>query len=261
MEQFSEQLTSPEQADWQKRFIDRAGEYWTQFVVDRPQDRWQLAFFWARQGRIDQALNLLERIWRDAPPAGLAQLFLAVMDRDSLTETQSQRMEKIMADALVEHDRPATLLVRLATVRDRQQRYDDSEALYRECLEKYQNDVAAMNNLAVLLANRKIKLDEAERLVEKAIKIAGPIGALLDSRATVRMARGRMAQAISDLQLAVVDKATPLRYFHLAQAYFQDGKRAEATQAIKKAIALGLDPDDLHPLEGPAYDRLKGLLK
>jgi tetratricopeptide (TPR) repeat protein len=130
----------------------------------------------------------------------------------------------------------------------------------RTAAERDENNLGAMNNLAVLLALQKRDLNEARRLVEKAIEIGGPQPALLDSRASVYLALGQPQQALSDLQQVVGEDPRPNRQFHLALAYFQVGQEKAAAQALADGRKLGLTADKLHPLERPDYRDLTAKL-
>ena len=130
----------------------------------------------------------------------------------------------------------------------------------RTAAERDEHNVGAMNNLAVLLALQKRDLTEARQLVEKVIEIAGPLPALLDSRASVYLAQGKPREALSDLQQVVGEDPRPNRQFHLALAYFQVGQEKAAAQALADGRKLGLTPDKLHPLERPDYRDLTAKL-
>ena len=118
-----------------------------------------------------------------------------------------------------------------------------------------------MNNLAVLQALQGVKLDESLKLVNHAMELAGPLGAMLDSRATVYIAMNNPEKAIEDMKAAVADKETPVRLFHLAQAYALAGDNAKAKTAFDKALKKGLTKDLLQPLEVPAFEKLRQLLR
>ena len=81
----------------------------------------------------------------------------------------------------------------------------------RTAAERDENNLGAMNNLAVLLALQKRDLSKARQLVEKAVEIAGPLPALLDSRASVYLALGKPEQALTDLQQVVGEEPRPNR--------------------------------------------------
>jgi len=116
-----------------------------------------------------------------------------------------------------------------------------------------------MNYLAVLLALQGIKLDESLKLVNQAIEIAGPVAAMLDSRATVRMAVGEPDKALEDMAEALNDAETPVRLFHQAQAYEKAGQPNAAAAVMEKAMQKGLTKSMLQPLELPAFEKLRQL--
>ena len=95
--------------------------------------------------------------------------------------------------------RSAPLLISLAETQAALGRPQDSEKVYREILGKDPSDVAACNNLSLILALQKTKLDEALALVNKAIEGYGPQGAFLDTRAVIWIARHEPRRAIEDL--------------------------------------------------------------
>ena len=83
-------------------------------------------------------------------------------------------------------------------------------------LRQKSDNVVVLNNLAVLLALQGVKLDESLTIINHAIEIAGPISAMLDSRASVYTAMDRPRQALKDLDDAMSDGETPVHLFHQA---------------------------------------------
>ena len=96
-----------------------------------------------------------------------------------------------------------------------------------------------MNNLAVLLAQQGIKLDEALKLVNQAIDVFGAAGALLDSRASVYLAMGDTEKALADINRALAETESPVWLFHQAQAYERAGQHAKAAAAMERGPACG----------------------
>jgi len=177
------------------------------------------------------------------------------------TAAQLRRVERVVQGALEKLDRPIFLLEVMAQAYASQERYGEAEAFYREVIKKNSGAYRAMNNLAVLLALQGTKLPEALGLVARAIELAGPVASILDSRATVYLALDQPRKALDDLNKAIADEATPVRCFHQARAYQQNGERQRAIEAMKKAQKLGLKAPMLEPLERPAYQELLKLLK
>jgi len=219
-----------------------------------------LAAFLGRQGKLDEALDLLERAMDDSQLQDFLQALAVSVQNGSATATQLQRMEKMLEKALEKFSRPTPMLLLLAELKNRQERYDESENLYREVLKNNAGHAVAMNNLAVLLALQGKNLEEAISLINKAIEIAGPLGAMLDSRASVYIALGKSEEALKDIDAALVDAETPVRLFHKAQAFLVAGQEDAARNVFDKALKKNLTPEMLQPLERPVFERLHKLL-
>jgi cellulose synthase operon protein C len=226
-----------------------------------PGDQLRMAALLCRQGDVDGALALLEAKWRESQPQSIAETIVVMLREGKAGAHQRQRAEDVLIAALRQFDRPHLLLMALADFYTVEERYKEAERLYREILERNSMHAVAMNNLAVLLGHQKRNLDEALQLINRAIAIAGPVGAMLDSRATVYMALGQPQKALEDLEIAVSDDPSPIRLFHQAQAYEQAGRTAEAREALKKANAAGLTAEMLQRPELPVYAMLQKLLQ
>jgi uncharacterized protein HemY len=127
-------------------------------------------------------------------------------------------------------------------------------------LEGNPKDIAALNNLALLWALEGTALDRSLRLICQAIDIYGPIPQLLDTRATVYLARNESQKALNDLKMANTKAPDAAHYFHLAQAYQQLAQGQLASETLAEADRLGLRRDRLHPLERSTLDRIRAAL-
>ena len=194
-------------------------------------------------------------------PAALPSICSTFLQNEKIGKEQLQRLDQVLQEMLKQFDRPIPLLMVEADLCTRQGRFEDAESLYREVLKKSENNPYAMNNLAVLLALRHDKLDEAMTLINKAVEIAGPVGAMLDSRAIVYLALGDAEKSLADMTDALADAETPVRLFHQAQACQLAGQTDAAITAMGKALQKGLTKEKLHPLEIPAFDKLKESVK
>jgi tetratricopeptide (TPR) repeat protein len=215
-------------------------------VKEQPGQQLVLATFLARCGRYDEALTAADPAAPAAELASLAEASIEMFGSGSAGASQGQRLEKLLLAALEQHEHAAPLLLALAALRMRQDRFDDAILIYREALEKDPSNLVAMNNLALLLALQKKQPEESLKLIETAIAVAGPLPALLDTRASAYLAAGQPEKALADLAEAIKDEPRPNREFHLALA-------AEALGAARK---LGLKVDDLNSLERSAYQDL-----
>jgi tetratricopeptide (TPR) repeat protein len=264
LEQFARRLEDLGEEEMADRFIFDADTLCRKYVRQRPGREWLRVAFLARQDRIEEieeAVSLLEAVWFDTDPVATAAATAGLLRSSVATEAQLQRVEKVVREALEKFGRPIPLLQVLAQACTSQGRYREAEKFYREIIEKNSFAYEAMNNLAVLLALRRTKLQEALQLVNRAIELAGAAAPLLDSRASVYMALGQPRKALDDLKKAIAEEATPVRYFHQAQAYRQNGQPQAAIETLEEAQRLGLQPEMLEFLERPAYKRMLTLLK
>jgi len=259
LEELAHRLTESNQKPTAERYNQQAEMLYRVYVDQNKEQELLLVAFLGRQGRVDDALELLDRIWQDSNPAVLAQVS-SILQRDGKAgKEQMQRLDRILQAALKLFERPVPLLLTMAEIRTTQSRYAEAEGFYREVLQKNSGNAVAMNNLAVLLALQGIKLDESLKLVNQAIEIAGPVAAMLDSRATVRVAVGEYDKALEDMAEALTEAETPVRLFHQALAYEKAGQPNAAAAAMEKAVQKGLTKGMLQPLELPAFEKLRQL--
>lgn len=261
LEQFARRLRAAGEDRLAQRFVNDAEEMYRVYVRERPGTELLLAGFLGRQGKLDEALTLVERVWANSNPGVLAQTYFSMLQGGQATKAQLERAERIAQNALKRFDQPVLLLLAMAELRTLQGRYADAEGFYRRVLAKDGKHAVAMNNLAVLLALRGTKLREAMDLISRAIEISGPVAPMLDSRATVHIALNQPDEALSDLQRALTEGETPLRKLHQAQAFAKAGQAEKAVTALARARELGLDPDMLPPLERKAYHDLQTRLR
>ncbi len=209
----------------------------------------------ARQGRVDEALKIMEQALPKANAESLAGESLQVIAAANLSASQAARLDRMLQDAAAKKGRPVPILLVLGDLWLRQ-RPAAAVAIYREVLAKDENNIVALNNLALLLSLEKKDVAEALRLVDKAIDIAGPVRAILDTRAAARLANGQPQEALADLEDVIREDPQADRYFHQALAYWQLGQQRQAKEAFQAAQRLGLRPEGLLVLERPDYEEL-----
>jgi tetratricopeptide (TPR) repeat protein len=212
---------------------------------DKPQ---VLAGFLLRTGRVPEAFELFERAWDAAPPALVSSILAASLTK---ADVDSQVLSRA-ADAIVRHfptPPAASMLNDLAAVAELRQDFDQAEAHYREALRIAPDHVAALNNLAFLLALQHRNVSEAAQLTEKAFALAGPSPPLLDTRAQVAIAEGNLDAARIDREAVANEAPSAAAWFRLAIVYHQLKDQRKQREAAEKARRAGLVPRDLHLLE------------
>jgi cellulose synthase operon protein C len=223
----------------------------------RPEAGLPLAVFLGRRGRVPEAVDLCDRAWTAGARAeSVSQASVAVLYASMAGEDACRRVVGRMEEAIRKAPENAQLRFDLANVRILLGDYRDAEATFRQIYEKDKDNAASANNLAWLLSIQDGKVGEAIALIDDAIKLAGPMPSLLDTRGMASFAAGKVDAAVGDLEDATVSGPTPTRFFHLAQAYLAANRAKEAKEAMQEAKTLGLDEAKLHPRERKEFSRL-----
>ena len=167
-------------------------QYVARNQAKEPQSVLVLAEYLGRQGRTRKALDQCEAAWKTCPPELVADVCCGILLVADPDETQLRRVEGWFKDLIARqpaNDKPQISMAMLRTV---QGRYSEAETLYRQALSRNEGDVVALNNLAWLIAiKQEGKGAEALQLLGRAIDVAGPRAALLDTRAVIHMKMGR----------------------------------------------------------------------
>jgi tetratricopeptide (TPR) repeat protein len=223
----------------------------------------ELASFLGRHGRSREALELCDTARTTTPNLAIAAALGILASEPSVSVTDAQRVESWIdqavgtaeTDARIELECQRGILLALTG------RRDEAVALHRRLLEDDPTAVQVLNNFAWILALTGGDPDEALELIDRAVRIAGPLPALLDTRAIVYLVRGEPARALEDLSAALGSDPRPTYYVHLARARLAAGDRVGALEALDTADERGLRAADIDPLERDAYSALVAELR
>ena len=115
----------------------------------------------------------------------------------------------------------------------------------KEVLAKEPNHHASMNFLGYIYAELDRSLDEAERLLRRALELKPADGYYTDSLAWVYFKKGELEKAKEFLNLAL--RLIPnegVVFEHLGEVYLAEGNKKEALQLFGKALQVRLDDRD-----------------
>jgi tetratricopeptide (TPR) repeat protein len=138
----------------------------------------------------------------------------------------------------------------LSTVYSLQGEYEKSEEQLRLVLETDPDFALANNNLGYQMADRNVNVDEAERLIRRALDLdrrarkeiddgGGDNAAYLDSLGWVLFRKGKLAEAREWLEKAVAlpeGENDPTVWDHLGDVFAKLNESAKAKDAWKKAL-------------------------
>lgn len=249
LENFSAVLTQRGESVLAARFAEQAGSLWQAYRETGIQGDLAFARYLGRHDRLDEAIAVLDNALPKADLPECIGTLQELVASSSENEKALARIEPIIANQISVRGREQGLLIAEVELRTAQRRFDEVESLYRELLTRFpDNAMAIENNLAFLLALRGEKLDEALMLITSAIEKAGPFPTLIDTRGTVRLARGDLPLAIQDFREAIQQQPTANQYFHLAWALEKAGQPAEASKVFREAVNRGIAIRTVHPL-------------
>jgi len=243
-----------------KQFLDIARESYAEIAKVDPKRTLALAAYLARIGEIKESLELLRG--SDLPPDEVGELIQGVLQTGSLKEADARELVGVAQTVQAKHPKNVSVNHGLGDLWSWLTVGSEAASAYQMALEVEPNNVPVLNNLAMLLALTGPKLTEANEFIEQAVKVAGPMDYLLDTRGIVRFASGNIQGAEKDILKAIEVSPRPDRFFHLAQVLTSQGRLDDARAALKKAQDGGVTAEALHPLERKAFETLlKTLLK
>ncbi|MDD7910510.1 tetratricopeptide repeat protein [Pseudovibrio exalbescens] len=130
--------------------------------------------------------------------------------------------------------------------RERQNKWEEAEADFREVLELYPDQPMVLNYLGYSLVDRGLKLDEALEMIKTAVRLRPTDGYIVDSLGWVYYRLGRYEEAVSQLERAVsLRPQDPIINDHLGDAYWKVGRKLEARFKWNHARDLEPEPDHL----------------
>jgi Flp pilus assembly protein TadD len=203
-----------------------------------------------RAGRPADSVALLrravlerERAGADADPAELTDLRIALAESLARAGRHPEALATLRA-GLAARPRDEELLFALGAAYERAGQPEVAVAQMRALLAVNPDHAEALNFVAYAWAEQGERLDDAERLVRRALELKPRSGHILDSLGWVLFRRGDPRRAVEVLEQAEAlagPDATILE--HLGDAYRETARPAEAAQAYRRALAsVGDEP-------------------
>ena len=129
---------------------------------------------------------------------------------------------------------------------ERQKIWPKAEADFLKALELYPNQPLVLNYLGYSWADQGVNLDDAFRMLQKAVELRPTDGYIVDSLGWAHYRFGRYEEATKDIEKAVQLKpADPTINDHLGDIYWKTDRKLEAQFQWNHARDLGPAPEDL----------------
>ncbi|MCU0879923.1 MAG: hypothetical protein MUF06_19305, partial [Pirellulaceae bacterium] len=238
-----------------------AEKWYRQVIAAKPEQYPLLVGALVRQQKLGDAISLIENVAKTETSARPALVLATALTESKPTPADMARAEPILTAALQEHEKDLGLKYAASLVRLIQGEHEAAESLYREILAVNPKFVPALNNLAMLLAERPTARAEALELISQAIEIAGPDAGLQDTKGAILVYSQRAAEAVPLLEAATrAADADPRHHLHLALAYESLNQVEPAKAHLKIALDRQLESQLLMPLDRQLLAELQASL-
>lgn len=205
----------------------------------------------AAMDRHDDAAAVLERLADAFPdrPEPLAQLGESQRRRGRFAEaaaTYTRALERVQEPDAA----PWGLHYERGIAFDRSGQWDRAEADFKRALELSPEQPYVLNYLAYSWAERGRNLDEARRMLERAVALRPEDGAIVDSLGWVLYRQGELDEAVRRLERAVeLQPGDATINAHLGDVYHAAGRAQEAVFQWRRALLLKPEPDEAARIE------------
>ena len=186
-------------------------------------------------GKADEGIAMLESAvgsHGDDPFAYIA-LSQAYSDAD-----RGPQAVKVLQDAQAKFPQDNAIAFELGSAFDKQKKFADAEAAFRQVLAREPENAAALNYLGYMLAERGERLDESVNYLKKALQMEPENGSFLDSLGWAYYKSERLDLAEDTLRRAAEQlKANSVIQDHYGDVLFKLGKFNDAIAAWTRALA------------------------
>ena len=208
--------------------IENAGEI---FSVQR-----QRASLLAKQGQISEARTLLRNLPGSTADERRLKLLAEVqLLKDSGENEQAYRLQSEVI-ALTPEDND--LVYDQAMLAEKTGRLDEMETLLRQVIARQPDYHHAYNALGYSFADRGVRLEEAKRLIQKALEFAPEDPFITDSLAWVEFRLGNKGEAVRLLRFAFAKKPDSEIAAHLGEVLWSQGNTSEAKTIWQEGLRL-----------------------
>jgi len=188
----------------------------------------------AKLGQLDNGIALLDQLRRQYPPLA-TRFYLA--EGEILTEANElDHALEIYGMAIKESDDTLDLLYARSLVYERQKKIELAETDLRAVLAQAPNDARALNALGFMLIVHTQRLDDAEKLVTKALALTPEEPAVIDSMGWLRFRQGKTNEALELLKRAYERFPDPEVAAHYGEALWVQGEHERAKTVWNRAL-------------------------
>lgn len=197
----------------------------------------------AKQGKVDEARALIAGL-QTSDPRDLA--LLARTDASILFQAQRyQEAETALQKATDAFPDDPDLTYDYAMAAEKNAHYDIMETQLRKLIKEEPDNPQAYNALGYSLADRGQRIDEAEKLIEKAVSLAPNDAFIMDSLGWAKYRQGNATEAATILKKAYDLQPNAEIGAHLGEVQWKEGQQDQARTTWREAKKLEPGNDTL----------------
>ena len=197
----------------------------------------------ASHGKVDEARQLLGSL-QTSDPRDLA--LLARTDAAILFQAQRYpEAEAALSKASAAFPDDPDIAYDYAMAAEKNGHYDTMEAQLRKLMKEQPDNAQAYNALGYSLVDRNQRLDEAEKLIEKAVSLAPNDAFIMDSLGWAKYRMGNQAEAANILKKAYDLQPNAEIGAHLGEVQWKSGQQDQARNTWRQAQKLEPGNDTL----------------
>ena len=206
----------------------------------------QIALELDSMGKTDEAMRRLNEIVAARPHDVEALSSLAELQRSAkkYVEAAATYDKAIAAVGIPQRDN-WTLFYFRGICYERAKQWPKAEADFKKALELNPDQPLVLNYLGYSWVDQELNLDEAFKMLRKAVELRPNDGYIVDSLGWAHFKLGQYAEAAETLEKAIdLKPADPVLNDHLGDAYWRVNRRIEAHFQWNHARDMGPEPED-----------------
>lgn len=204
--------------------------------------RIQMGIIMEKSGRLDEGIRAVEEALAHKQTDGLYAFLSSLYDK----RKDYEKAEKILLTGLERFPKNIDLHYSLGMLYEKTDRFDLGLRQMEIILKEDPDNAEALNFIGYCYADRGIRLEEAEELIKRALKLKPGSGHIIDSLGWVYFRQGKLDLAIRYLEEAArALPDDPIVAEHLGDAYARQGLVKEAVEVYGRALNLSPDNEGL----------------
>jgi tetratricopeptide (TPR) repeat protein len=230
---------------------DRAADYLEKVLIFRPEMEeayYDLAGLRISENKAQEALGVLTRARQKFSSRFLLEFYTGLAY--NRLEQYGEALRYFTAAEVVARAGETNRLThffyfQLGATSERHKDFEQAEKYFRQCLDMQPDFADALNYLGYMWAERGVNLQEARRMIEKAVKLEPENAAFLDSMAWVLFKLNRPKEAL-DWQLKALqhsEEPDATLYDHLGDIHAALNQHEQARAAWKKSLEIEPNED------------------